>query len=174
MKALCWVSKMSSDFRTTSQILYDRRGYLLYVSNVLPPYKTEDIIDQPGWFGMSGIDSLACQAAILRLLNGGPPETLDVDVENIGRWRMDLTACNVGKVRIICFASQIPAGVLELTNRQIEICRLLAKGLSSKEIGHHLDCARATVDNHRANITKRLGIRPRELMPWCGANAEWF
>lgn len=45
-----------------------------------------------------------------------------------------------------------------LTPRQIEILGLLARGLSSKEIGYDLGLSPKTVDVHRASIMARLGL----------------
>lgn len=45
-----------------------------------------------------------------------------------------------------------------LTARQIDICRLLASGLSSKEIAFRLGLSSKTVDAHRARILERLQI----------------
>ena len=45
-----------------------------------------------------------------------------------------------------------------LTPRQIEILGLLARGLSSKEIGFDLGLSSKTVDVHRASIMARLGL----------------
>ncbi|MBL8302482.1 MAG: response regulator transcription factor, partial [Ideonella sp.] len=45
-----------------------------------------------------------------------------------------------------------------LTPRQIEILGLLARGLSSKEIGYDLGLSSKTVDVHRASIMARLGL----------------
>ncbi|MFN3917610.1 MAG: response regulator [Flavobacteriales bacterium] len=43
-----------------------------------------------------------------------------------------------------------------LTEREIEIIRLVCEGLSNKEIGEHLDISHRTVDTHRNNILKKI------------------
>ncbi len=45
-----------------------------------------------------------------------------------------------------------------LTPREQEIMRLLAEGLSAKEIAEKLFISPKTVENHRANIMKKLGL----------------
>jgi len=45
-----------------------------------------------------------------------------------------------------------------LTERQIEILKLLAQGLSTKEIAYELKLSPKTVDVHRAHIMERLEI----------------
>lgn len=46
----------------------------------------------------------------------------------------------------------------ELTNREIEIVKLIATGLTSKEIGLQINVSNRTVDTHRHNILKKLNI----------------
>lgn len=46
----------------------------------------------------------------------------------------------------------------ELTNRQIEILKLIAQGRASKEIAHELGLSSKTVDVHRARIMDRLNL----------------
>jgi DNA-binding NarL/FixJ family response regulator len=45
-----------------------------------------------------------------------------------------------------------------LTDRQIEILRLVTMSYSSKEIGAMLDITTKTVETHREQISKRLNI----------------
>lgn len=46
----------------------------------------------------------------------------------------------------------------ELTEREIEIVRLIAEGLSNKEIGDRLFISHRTVDTHRTNVMAKLGL----------------
>jgi two-component system, NarL family, nitrate/nitrite response regulator NarL len=43
-----------------------------------------------------------------------------------------------------------------LTEREIEIIKLVCEGLSNKEIGEQLDISHRTVDTHRNNILKKI------------------
>lgn len=166
--------KSSISETTVVQFLYDDRGCFLFLSTSHPPYKVEDLIGKPAWIALTPSDAERYQAAIFRLVNGGPSESFDVDTKDIGRWRVHLHGCRIGKVRVVGIARKIPGEILELTDRQIEVCRLLADGMGSKQVAASLGCTRATADNHRANIAKKLGIDSRKLSSWCGANAEWF
>jgi two-component system invasion response regulator UvrY len=47
---------------------------------------------------------------------------------------------------------------VELTNREIEIVKLIATGMTSKEIGSKLNVSNRTIDTHRHNILKKLNI----------------
>jgi len=46
-----------------------------------------------------------------------------------------------------------------LTARQREVLKLIAEGVPTKQIAHHLDIAPKTVEAHRATLMARLGIR---------------
>lgn len=45
-----------------------------------------------------------------------------------------------------------------LTPREIEVLRLIAEGLSTKEIAAHLDISFKTVVSHRTHLLEKLGI----------------
>lgn len=52
----------------------------------------------------------------------------------------------------------------ELTDREEQICRLVAKGLVSREIAERLQISQRTVDHHRTSALSKLDIRePAEL-----------
>lgn len=46
----------------------------------------------------------------------------------------------------------------ELTEREIEILKYIAEGLSNKEIGDKLFISHRTVDTHRTNLMQKLGV----------------
>lgn len=47
----------------------------------------------------------------------------------------------------------------DLTRRQREVSDLLARGWNNKEIGNKLGISRRTVEDHRSDILKKLGVR---------------
>lgn len=51
-----------------------------------------------------------------------------------------------------------PKTTEDLTHRQREILQLIAEGHSTKEIAHQLDLSVKTVETHRAQLMRRLGI----------------
>jgi DNA-binding NarL/FixJ family response regulator len=59
---------------------------------------------------------------------------------------------------------QLAPGVGRLTDREREVLTLLARGLSSKEIGADLDIGTRTVETHRANLMRKLGVRSVALL----------
>lgn len=48
--------------------------------------------------------------------------------------------------------------VVDLTSREIEILKLITEGNSNKEIGEQLFISHRTVDSHRTNLMKKLGV----------------
>jgi len=54
--------------------------------------------------------------------------------------------------------------VERLTERELEVLRLVARGLSTKEIAAHFDISARTVETHRANIMRKLELRSVALL----------
>jgi DNA-binding NarL/FixJ family response regulator len=55
-----------------------------------------------------------------------------------------------------------------LTERELEIARLVAAGRMSKEIAAQLNLSVRTVEKHRANIMEKIGVREvASLTRWC-------
>lgn len=58
-------------------------------------------------------------------------------------------------------AGTIPAIPAQLTDREIQVLRLLARGLSNDEIATELTVGRATVKTHVSNVLMKLQLRDR-------------
>src|SRR5262249_50743458 len=52
----------------------------------------------------------------------------------------------------------------QLTERERDILKLVARGLSTKEIAARLDLSPRTVETHRANLMRKLGLRSVALL----------
>jgi DNA-binding CsgD family transcriptional regulator len=82
-------------------------------------------------------------------LNGLPSKYLDV-------LRHHLNELTSSFGRIIAQKST------RLSSREIEICNLIKGGLTTKEISGLLNISSQTVDKHRKNIRKKLGISGKD------------
>jgi DNA-binding NarL/FixJ family response regulator len=58
-------------------------------------------------------------------------------------------------------ASEQPAALAELTPRELEVLRLLARGLSNREIARELVLGEATVKTHVARVFQKLDLHDR-------------
>ena len=54
-----------------------------------------------------------------------------------------------------------PPQPADLTDREVEVLRLIAKGATNREIAEQLVISEGTVKNHISNILSRLGLRDR-------------
>jgi len=61
----------------------------------------------------------------------------------------------------ILTTKKAPSSVTDLTNREIEILKLLAKGLTSVKIAEQLFISRSTTNNHIQHIIKKLNAHSR-------------
>jgi DNA-binding NarL/FixJ family response regulator len=59
----------------------------------------------------------------------------------------------------IVAALELRKPLRQLSERQREVFQLLASGLSSREIAARLGLSVKTIETHRANVMKRLGVR---------------
>ncbi len=59
-----------------------------------------------------------------------------------------------------------------LTAREREVALLVARGLTNRQIASELSISKRTVDNHVANILKKLGLRSRaQVAAWANTDS---
>jgi DNA-binding NarL/FixJ family response regulator len=63
--------------------------------------------------------------------------------------------------RLPMVSANQPAPLADLTDREVEVFRLVAKGLSNAEIAERLVLSEATVKTHVSHILMKLGLRDR-------------
>jgi len=67
----------------------------------------------------------------------------------------------------------MPPSGPSLTQRELEVARLVAVGMTNREIADRLVIARATTDAHLRMILGKLGLRNRvQLAVWCQQQGE--
>lgn len=104
--------------------------------------------------------ALGAGAAGFLLKQDADPELLEA-LSTIRRGETYLSPATSEVVPDLLRRGQMPDGTPKevLTNREREILKLLADGKSSKEIGELLFISLRTVQNHRANILKKLNVK---------------
>jgi len=61
------------------------------------------------------------------------------------------------------FGGKLRDASVNLTSREIEICNMIKGGLSNKDISHLLNISHQTVEGHRKNIRKKLGLTNKQI-----------
>jgi DNA-binding CsgD family transcriptional regulator len=61
------------------------------------------------------------------------------------------------------FPRELDIGFMKLTRTEMKICQYLQSGYSSKEIADDLNISFETIQTHRKNIRKKLGLHGRKV-----------
>lgn len=67
-----------------------------------------------------------------------------------------------------------PAGAGEITARELEVLRLVARGHSNKEVGAALEISVKTVESHKANAMAKLGLGTRVALVRFAMDEGWL
>jgi len=95
------------------------------------------------------------------LKQSSPTELLHA-IRAVGKGGKYLDPALAGKVMGTYSGRRAPATVgHEMTGREIEVLRMIAWGYSNKEIASRLDISVKTVEVHKANAMKKLGMASR-------------
>lgn len=84
-------------------------------------------------------------------------EELDVALRAVERGSTFLSP-TVSRQVVRDYVRRIDVSTPELTSRQRDVVRLIAEGLSTKEVAFRLGLSVKTVETHRAQIMQRLGV----------------
>jgi two-component system NarL family response regulator len=108
------------------------------------------------------------------LLKGGSEEGLVAALEGMARGESPLSRSLAARVleeftRRARAAQPAPESAGELSERQMEVLRLVAEGISYKEVARRMGVSEAAVKYHMGEITRRLHLRNRaEAIAWAG------
>ena len=96
------------------------------------------------------------------LLKDAPRDELFKAVRAVHRGESLIQPVVASKVldRLTELSRRAPSGD-ELSERELEVLRLMAKGAANKEIGAQLSIAQSTVKTHITSIFQKLGVNDR-------------
>ena len=117
---------------------------------ILSMHSSEELISRALQIGVSAY-----------LLKEAAPEELGVALKAIARGETFLSPAVSTKLihRLARNGKTEADPIKQLTDRQVQILTMLAKGMGTKEIAFQLDLSDKTVAAHRAQIMERIGIR---------------
>ncbi|MGL1930903.1 MAG: PAS domain-containing protein [Desulfotalea sp.] len=61
------------------------------------------------------------------------------------------------------FAKKLSTPMMSLTSSEIQIANMIKQGFTNKEIAQTLNCSKSTIDTHRENIRKKLGLTNKKV-----------
>jgi DNA-binding CsgD family transcriptional regulator len=159
---------------TCATIIVDAACRILWLNYCPADLPKSEVVARHPWEFLVGAEAEKLQAALLRVLMDQAPEQIDFWGERIGHWRAWLYFVPLREIRLTMLIRKIPKGILEMNGMDLAICRHLAAGLGSKEIAKRMTLTTRTVENHRLQISSRLGIQRKSLVSWCGEFREWL
>jgi DNA-binding NarL/FixJ family response regulator len=96
------------------------------------------------------------------ILKNSSREELEKGIRAICRgetfFSTDVTMSLLNQSTEITANNELPEEVKDLTEREVEILKLVAEGYSNKEIGERLFISHRTVDTHRTNLMKKMDV----------------
>ena len=96
------------------------------------------------------------------LLKDTPSEEIAAAIRAVDRGYTHLAPGMLAKVMSKAQpAISLPPELNELTPRELEVLKLIAKGENNREIAHSLYISEGTVKNHVTNLLNRLNLRDR-------------
>ena len=101
----------------------------------------------------------------------GPTLPFELEEQNMGKTitkkGLLINAKRQGDIIYIRLQVANESPLNKLTPQEINIARLLQKGLTNKDIAKNLELSPATIKNHLSNITKKLNVSRRSQVNHC-------
>jgi DNA-binding NarL/FixJ family response regulator len=136
----------------TRRILTDADSHTRVL--ILTTFERDDYVFQALQLGASGF-----------LLKTAPPEDLITAVRVVARGEALLSPSVTRRViqEVTRHHRRVPHSpeLERLTQRELEVLRLVAEGLTNAEIAARLYVSEATVNTHTSNVLSKLGLRDR-------------
>ena len=85
-------------------------------------------------------------------------DAIEKVLKNQSYFSQDVTLSLLDKSNSVGTGRDLSLPISQLTEREIEILKLVAQGMTNKEIGDTLDISHRTVDTHRTNLMKKLDV----------------
>ncbi len=100
------------------------------------------------------------------LLKNTAPEDIARSVRKIaaGKYRLPKDLAKSIRNRKSKINATLRPALSQLTPRELDVARLVVKGLSNKEIGRRMELSEGTVKIHLHNIYKKLGVANRTVL----------
>lgn len=120
---------------------------------IISMYKTAQIVDQIMEAGADGYLAKDCRAddlmqAVKTLLSGGE------------YWDQSIFQIMIEQKKKDALSRSLKTDPkIVMTQRELDVLKLLAKGYSSKQIGHELNIGTSTVDTHRKNMIAKFDAK---------------
>jgi two-component system secretion response regulator SsrB len=93
------------------------------------------------------------------VLKSQPSAELFDAIQAVSAGRRYVSPAAEGQLPQTAGATPKRAGLELLSNREIEILRMIAAGTTSAEISQHLSISTKTIDTHRSNMYRKLSLR---------------
>lgn len=154
--------------------LLDAGSRVVWASYLSQPYTSKQVIGHLAWANVAPPHDKTVQSAILLATATAKPQMVDVTDTLGSTYRAWYMPAKLGKVRTVVECIRLPEAVSRLTDREVQVCKLLATGAAGKEVSRRLGIRRTTLDNHRRNIAAKLGIPTPSLVAWAAAHQQWF
>lgn len=100
------------------------------------------------------------------LLKNVAPEDIARNVRKIaaGKYQLPRDLAKSVRKRKVKINARLRPVLSQLTPRELEVARLVVKGMSNKEIGRRMELSEGTVKIHLHNIYRKLGVANRTVL----------
>jgi DNA-binding NarL/FixJ family response regulator len=157
--------------RQGSRLIAELRPDVVVLDLVLPDIGGLEVLreaakrgDRPRFLAFTGDDAPYLVSEALSLgVEGYVEKTVSLDefmqaLRNVAEGRNHYSPAAQRIMRKTMSANGTATAASELTDQEKVVLRLVAEGLSSKEIARKLGLSRFTVENHRSNIRRKTGL----------------